>query len=183
MQTKLATHLVLRPNISARRWIIADENNRNSRRNGVGFQVGELAPKIDITFFGNRPAVDQISHFTNLNESTALNQRQHRTLESQSFFFEFFRGRCWFDLLRQADNDSHFRKRLWNDEPVPTFHPPATRIFHVDRNDRGSGFLREKDNARSELISGTARTIRRQKNVATGRKDFAQLEKGAGAHS
>src|ERR1700736_1206637 len=95
----------------------------------------------------------------NLDESAALNQRHHRILETEPLVFELFRRRRRSYLLALANDDAHFSKWSRNDEPVPTFHPPATRIFHVDRHDWGSGFLCQKNNARTEFVGRTARAI------------------------
>src|SRR5438477_13075056 len=131
----------------------------------------------------NLAAVDQISHCPNLNESAALNQRHRRTLNTQSLVFEFFSRRCRSYLLRLADNHTHFRKRSWNNEAVPTFHPPAARILHIDRHDRSAGFLSEKNNARPKFISRTARTIGRNQDIAPGTKNITQLQKRRGTHA
>ncbi len=104
-------------------------------------------------------------------------------LETQPLVFEFFGRRCRSYPVWLADDDAHSSKWSRNDEPVPTFHPPATRILHIDRNDRSSGFLREKDNARSELISGTTRAVGRNQDIVSGTKNVAQLEEGGGTHS
>src|SRR5260370_15724848 len=113
---------------------------------------------------------------TNLNESAPLKQRNHRLLGTQPLVFEFFTRRCRSYVVRLSNNDAYWRKGSWNDNPVPTSHPPAARVFHVDRYDWRTRFLRQKNNARSEFISRTARAIWRQQNVIAGAKNIAQLQ-------
>src|SRR5205807_2284386 len=79
--------------------------------------------------------------------------------------------------LRRANNDPDLGKRFRNDETVPTLDPPAARILHVHRHDWRSGFLREKNDSRPELVSRTARSIRRNQDVAAGGERVAQPAK------
>src|SRR5260370_4402896 len=113
---------------------------------------------------------------TNLNESAPLNQRHHRLLETQPLVFEFFTRRCRSYVVRLSNNDAYFRKRSWNDKPVPTSHPPAARVFHVDRYDWRTRFLRQKNNDRSDFISRTARAIWRRQTVRAGAKNIHEVQ-------
>src|SRR5262249_38661857 len=78
-----------------------------------------------------------------------------------------------------ADNDANFGKRFRNDESVPAFHPPAARIFHINREDWRTGFLREENKARSNFIGWTTRTIRCDHNVLSAGEHVAELKQSA----
>src|SRR6266852_9940754 len=66
MQTELAAHFIFRANVGARRRIIAHENDGKARCNSFRFYFRDLAAKIDVNFFGNRAAVDQVCHTVKL---------------------------------------------------------------------------------------------------------------------
>src|SRR5207302_1521525 len=97
----------------------------------------------------------------NLDESAPLNQRHHHILQTQSLALEFFIRRCRSYILWLTDDDAHFGKWFWNNEAIPTFYPPAARIFHVNRDDWRSGFLREKNDSGSEFVNRATRSVGR----------------------
>jgi hypothetical protein len=62
MQTELAAHLVFRADISARGRVVTNENNSEARRKTAGLQFRDFAAEIDINFFSDGAAIDQIWH-------------------------------------------------------------------------------------------------------------------------
>src|SRR5262249_29852586 len=79
------------------------------------------------------------------------------------------------DAMGTIENHLHFRERLRKNETIPTFHSPATRIFHVNRDDFGARLLREIDNPLAEDIGRSARSIGSDDNVAPAGNHFTHL--------
>src|SRR5207249_5790912 len=121
------------------------------------------------------------------NVSAHFNQRHYGVLQSQAFRFKFLRRARRFHPMRVANQHSHLGKRSRHDEAVPTFQPPAARIFQTHRHYRRTRFLRQKNYPRTEFVSGTSRTVGSNDHIATGREHLGQLENcacpqpGAGA--
>src|SRR5436309_804226 len=59
---------------------------------------------------------------------------------------------------------------------VPTFQPPAARVLHVDRHNRGASLLRDKDRSLAGLVNGTTRTVRRNQYVRSRGQRIDQLK-------
>src|SRR2546423_9927449 len=91
-----------------------------------------------------------------------VHQVHHCVLKAKLFRFEVFRASKRRNANRLAKDRAQGRERSGHDEPVPAFHPPAARIFHVDRHNRRAAFLREKDHTLANLIDRTTWTIRRE---------------------
>lgn len=128
-------------------------------------------------------AVGQIAHAQNVDDSAAFNQRHHRFLQTQTFGFEFLVSRCRSDMMRLAKNHAHFRKRPRDNEPVPTLHPPAARVFHVGWDDSRARSLGKENNPGTKFVGRTSRTVGRDDDVATRCKNFTELKNGARAQT
>src|SRR4030095_10433853 len=59
MQLELPAHLVLRSNVGARSGVVADQNDRESRRRPACLQQSDFAPQLCVDLFSHRAAVDQ----------------------------------------------------------------------------------------------------------------------------
>src|SRR5262249_6330612 len=69
----------------------------------------------------------------------------------------------------------------WQNEAIPTLHPPAARIFQVDRNDPRARLLSQKNDSLSEFVSRPARAVRCNNDVPSTGDHVRQLPDGAGA--
>src|SRR5882724_582091 len=110
------------------------------------------------------------------NASAHFNQRHHGVFQIETFRFKLLRRRSPSDMVGRIDQHSYLGKRSWHNEPVPTSQPPAPRIFQIHRQHRRTGFLCEKNNARTEFVSWTAWTVRSDYHIATGREHLCELK-------
>ena len=109
-----------------------------------------------------------------------FDQPRHGVLKAQAFSFKFLRCGSRPYSMHAAENHTHFCKRTRQNETVPTVHSPAAGKFHIDRHDCCTGFLREKNNARPELIGWSAWTVWRDQNIVAGREHILKLPQRAG---
>src|SRR5437868_10146624 len=61
-KSEIAAHFVFRPHVGARRWIVADEYNRESGRPAAFFERRNFSAELGVNFFGNRAAFDELRH-------------------------------------------------------------------------------------------------------------------------
>src|SRR5256885_16118587 len=94
-------------------------------------------------------------------DSRLCHQAHHRGLEPKLFGFELFGAIKRRDPNWRAEDRAEGRERSRDDEAIPAFHSPATRILHMDRHDRRAAFLSEKNHALADLIDGAAGAIPR----------------------
>src|SRR5436305_1863905 len=59
--------------------------------------------------------------------------------------------------MRLADNHTNFGEWARQNESIPAFEPPTTRVLHVDRQNCRSRLLREINDARTKFVDRTAR--------------------------
>ena len=83
--------------------------------------------------------------------------------------------------MRSAEDDADFRKRFRQNETIPALHPPAARVFQVDRHHLRARLLGEKNDALPELVGRSARSVGRDDDVRAVRDDLGELPDGAGA--